>query len=485
MTRYESYAQEIADAIEAGVFRAGDQLPSVREACLHRGVSPTTVFKAYYLLEAQGLIRAVPRSGYYVSAGVPQRPFPEPEPSRPVAADKRVDVSDLLYDMLTMLRRRCVVPLGSAFPDPALFPLERMRTALVSSLRRFDPWSTINDLPPGNQALKRQILKRYLIHGSVVADTEIVLTNGALPALHLCLEAVTQWGDSVVVESPCFYITMQALQRLGLKAIEVATDPREGIDLSRLAEVLERKKPAACWLMTNYQNPLGSLMPHDKKRDLVALLARHEIPLIEDDVYLELYQGEKAPLSAKNFDKKGLVLHCCSFSKTLAPGYRVGWAAAGRFAGKLERLKLMTFLQGSIPAQGAIATYLQDGGYDAHLRRLRQALAAQQTAVFAAVHRYFPSETRLSRPPGGYFAWLELPRKVDAMRLYHAAFAAGVSLAPGVMFSPRPQQYSHCIRINTGQQWTPSIDKGLATLGRLVAEHGAASQDGRLVRANT
>jgi len=468
MTLYEAYAGELAEAIASGLFRPGDRLPSVREACRQRGISPVTVFKAYYLLEADGLIRVAPRSGYYVNPKPSDHRLPEPKPSSPKPGGIRVDTSDLVYDIHASLRQRSGVLLGSPFIDPTLFPLDRLRQSLVGAMRRLDPWSTVDDLPPGNRNLKRQILKRYLMHGTKLAESEIVLTHGAMPALHLCLAAVTKPGDAVVIESPTFYVALEALQRRSLKAIEVATDAREGIDLHRLAKVLENRRPAACWLMTNFQNPLGSLMPDRKKRDLVALLARHGVPLIEDDVYGELYQGDTAPASAKSFDRVGLVMHCTSFSKTLAPGYRVGWTAAGRFAAQVERLKLMMQLTGTIPTQAAIAAYLQDGGYEPHLRRLRRSLADQQAAMVSAVHRHFPDGTRVSLPQGGYFIWLELPKQVNAVDLFWAASAQGVSIAPGPIFSARGE-FRNCIRLNTGQLWSPKVEDAVVRIGRLVA----------------
>jgi DNA-binding transcriptional MocR family regulator len=474
MTLYEEFADDIEQAILAGVLRPGDRLPSVREASAQRRVSPSTVFKAYYLLEARGLISGARRSGYYVRPRPQQGRPHEPRPSRPRAARHDVDSNDLVHEILTSLKYRQAVPLGSAFPDPNLFPLDDLRQALVRSMRKFDPWHTLYDLPPGNEALRRLVRKRYLLHGTPVSDTEIVLTHGALPALNLCLQAVTSPGDCVVVESPCFYVALQALQRLGLKAVEVATDSREGVDLGQLAKVLQRQRPAACWLMPNFQNPLGASMPEAKKRELVALLARHEVPLVEDAVYDELYQGDKAPASAKHFDRRGLVMHCSSFSKCLAPGYRVGWVAAGRFGPKVERLKLMTLLSGSVPVQDAIGMYLQERPYEAHLRRLRTALATQQALFVAALARHFPPGTLVSRPAGGYFVWLELPGG-DAMQLFDAAFAAGVSLAPGPMFSAR-QEFRRCIRLNTGQVWSPAIEQALARLARLVGDAARRSQ---------
>lgn len=466
-TRFERLAQELQQQIVAGVLRAGDRLPSVRQSCASRGLSPSTVFQAYYLLESRGLVRAAPRSGYFVTARADGVLLAEPQTSEPQSGSQPVEVNDLIYMCLGAARARDIVPFGSAFPSPVLFPLDRLRRALVSGTRRLEPWSMVEDLPPGNLRLKREIAKRYLLQGMAVATDEIVLTHGAMEALNLCLNAVTRPGDAVVVESPTFYMALQALQRLGLRAIEVPTHVREGIDLGRLAQVIELYRPQACWLMTSFQNPLGSLMPEAKKRDLVELLARHEVPLIEDDVYSELYEGSAAPLLAKAFDRRGLVLHCSSFSKCLAPGYRVGWAAPGRLAREVERLKLMTSLSGSIPVQAALAEYLQEGGYDRHLRNLRSSLNTQRNSLFDAVNRHFPDGTRVVRPTGGYFVWVELPVGVDAMALHRAALAQRISLAPGPMFSARAE-FQHHIRLTCGQHWDETLERAMRTLARLV-----------------
>jgi DNA-binding transcriptional MocR family regulator len=461
---YENYADEIASLIERGTLRAGDQLPSVRQARATRSVSASTVFQAYYLLEARGLVRAEPRSGYYV---LPQA-APAPRRSNPKPGSRRVAVSELVFEVLGSVKARHIAPLGSAFPSPTLFPLEALRRAAAAGMRRLDAWSTVDDLPPGHEPLRRQIARRYLKLGMAVTPEQIVLSNGALDALNLCLQATTQPGDAVVVESPCFYAALQALERLNLKAIEVPTHSASGLDLEHLARVLERRKPQAVWLMTSFQNPLGSLMPEDKKRALVQLLARHQVPLIEDDVYAELYHGSQAPLPAKAFDTEGLVLHCASFSKSLAPGYRVGWALPGRYAERVARLKLMTSLSGSIPAQAALADYLQDGAFDRHLAQMRRALKRQQEQLLTAVERHFPAGTRMTRPLGGYFVWVELPAPIDALALHQAALGHDISLAPGPMFSARAE-FGNCLRLNSGHPWTPQLAQAMATLGQLAA----------------
>ncbi|KGM56836.1 GntR family transcriptional regulator [Lysobacter arseniciresistens ZS79] len=468
MKRYEALAAEVADSIRRRVLKPGDRLPSVRQASAARGVSPSTVFQAYYLLEARGLVESRPRSGYYVTRAAAAQP-PEPEQaSRPDGESRRVDVSDLVFEVMQAAMARELVPFGSAFPSPLLFPLDRLGRALAATAPHIDPWSTVDDLTPGNAELRRQIALRYLLGGMQVDADGLVVTNGALEALNLAIGVVTAPGDAVLVESPCFYATLQILQRRNLRAIEVPTHPREGIDLDAVAAAIARHAPKACWVMSTFQNPLGASMPAERKRALVELLGRHGIPLIEDDVYAELYFGSERPVPAKAFDRDGLVMHCSSFSKCLAPGHRIGWVAGGRFAGRIARHKLTTTLNTNVPSQLAIAHYLQRGGFDRHLRRLRKALAAQQAQCLAAVARHFPRGTRVTRPAGGYFLWLELPGGADALAVQREAAARGISVAPGPVFSAS-RGFGHCLRLNCGHPLDARAQEALATLGRLAA----------------
>ncbi|HJW45369.1 MAG TPA: PLP-dependent aminotransferase family protein [Lysobacter sp.] len=468
MKRYEALAADIATSIQQGLLKPGERLPSVRQASASRRVSPATVFEAYYLLEARGLIQARPRSGYYVAPHAHALP-PEPERvSSPADEARPVQISELVFAILESTMSRDVVPLGSAFPSPLLFPLPRLGRAMASAATQLDPWSTADDLTPGSLALRRQIALRYLIDGVQVGVDEIVVTNGALEALNLCLSAGCMPGDTVIVESPCFYACLQSLERLGLHALEVATDPRDGIDLEALEAAMVRHRPKACWVMTNFQNPLGSAMDEAKKRALVELVTRHEVPLIEDDVYGELYFGARRPVPAKAFDRHGWVMHCTSFSKTLAPGYRIGWVSPGRFARQVAQQKLVASLATCVPAQLGIARYLERGSYERHLRELRATLQDNRDLYIEAVSRHFPQGTRVSRPSGGYFLWIELPPHVDALMLQRQAMAAGVSIAPGPMFSAA-RDFTHHVRLNYGHPLTVRVETALATLGQAMA----------------
>ncbi len=466
MKRYEALAAEISESIDRGLLKPGDRLPSVRQASRSRHVSPSTVFEAYYLLEARGRVVSRPRSGHYVAQQARALPAQPQRASQPDGEARVVDVSELVFQIIESAMSHDVVPLGSAFPSPALYPLPKLGRALASSTVQLDPWSTVDDLTPGNIGLRRQIALRYLIDGLQIGVDDIVVTNGALEALNLCLSTVCRPGDAVIVESPCFYACLQALESRGLRAIEVATHPREGIDLAALEAAIIRHRPAACWVMTSFQNPLGARMAPASKQALVELVTRHQLPLIEDDVYGELYFADDRPVPTKAFDREGWVMHCASFSKALAPGYRIGWAAPGRFREAFARQKLVATLATCIPAQLAIARYLERGGYDRYLRQLRRGLEQNRDLYLAAIARHFPAQVRVSRPTGGYLLWLELPDTVDALRVQRHAMAAGISIAPGPMFSAS-RSFSNCLRLNYGHPLTPRTEAAIKSVAEI------------------
>ncbi|MDC0662351.1 aminotransferase-like domain-containing protein [Marinobacter sp. SS21] len=468
MKRFEQLAHDIAELIRGGTLQPGQRIPSVRMASRQYNVSPSTVFRAYYLLENLGLVHARPQSGYFVTS-LTSHPLPETSAPQREPRTTPVDVSELVFSILRSMREASQVPLGSAFPSPSLFPLRRLARSMAKATRLMDVNSVVTDLPPGNLQLRRQIAVRYAISGVSVPADEILVTDGALEALNLCLQAITQPGDLVAIEAPAFYACLQVLERLQLQAVEIPVAASGGIDLAVLERALQQHDIKACWFMTNFQNPTGVSLNAERKQQLVALLHRHQIPLVEDDVYGELYFGQQAPVMAKSFDRDGLVLHCSSFSKCLAPGYRVGWVSAGRYLERLQRLKLMTTLSASVPAQAALADYLEFGGFDRHLRGLRAELEAQKHQLFAAIDRYFPADVRVTRPDGGYFLWLELARNVDSLQLFRRAAEAGISIAPGPMFSAT-RSFHHCLRLNFGHPWSEQLDAAMATLGGLIGQ---------------
>ncbi|MEW6349332.1 MAG: PLP-dependent aminotransferase family protein [Thermodesulfobacteriota bacterium] len=468
---YQEVASGVARLIDQGTYRRGERIPSVRALSRQMGVSLATVLAAYGLLEDQGLIEARPQSGYYVLArsAVPGVGSVS-EPPSPAVVPAPLSIGRICTMLMGDPRNKDLVPLGAAIPDPDLLPVDKLTRALSSVTRRHRRQSVLYDSLPGHKGLRMQIARRSLTAGCLLSPDDIVTTQGALEAVNLCLRAVCRPGDTVAVESPTFYGFLQTIEGLGLHALEIPSSPQYGMSLDALAYAIEHHRIAACLVVSNFGNPLGSCMPEEAKKSLVELLGAHDIPLIEDDIHGDLCFDDERPSVAKVFDRKGLVLLCSSFSKTIAPGYRVGWVAPGRFQGQVERLKVLTNVSTSMPTQLAIAELLSNGGYDHHLRKIRKVFRHQTAMMAKAVEQHFPTDTRVTRPAGGFVLWVQMPEQVDSLKLYEEALHAGITIAPGPIFSAK-QKFRNFIRLNAGY-WSAAIERALATLGQLAEASG-------------
>ncbi len=486
---YEQVANRISYLIEQGTLRPGDRVPSIRNLSKQLQVSINTVKEAYSQLEDRKLLEARPQSGYYVRSRqlkLPSEPILDrPSLNRPA----RVTINNVYGLMMRDLLDPNLLQLGIATPNYELLPTTRINRMLARQVRLQPRQAVSYELPPGNLRLRQQIAQRVLHSGCALSPDQIVITSGCVEAVSLALRALCKPGDTVAIETPFYFNFIQLIAEFGLNALEIPASPRGGISLEALDYALQKNqgKVKACLVIANFNNPLGSLMADEDKQKLVALLARHDVPLIEDDIYGDLPFNGARPTVAKAFDKTGSVLLCSSFSKTLAPGYRVGWIAAGRFQERIEHGKMISGVATASPTQQAIGEFLATGGYDHHLRTLCRHYARLVPMMADAIGRHFPDGTRVSRPQGGFLLWVEMPEPVNALRLYEDARACGISIAPGPLFSLEGK-FGNCIRLNAAC-WDSCIEAAIATLGRLAGEQlrktgpsrigGTASRAGR------
>jgi DNA-binding transcriptional MocR family regulator len=467
LLRYEKLAADLAGMIADGMLRHGDRLPSVRRLAQERRLSVSTVVQALRQLEDRGLVEARPQSGYFVRRAAIARAEPA-QRSTPEAAVP-VDVTQRLVRVLQAGMKPGVAPLAAALPAPSLLPVAALHRLYAGVARRhpklLEGGSHINMDEP---ALVRQLVRRSLAWGGPLVSDEIVITNSCTEALGLCLRAVTQPGDTVAVESPAYYLMLQLLETLGLKALEIPTDPRTGVSVEALDLATRDGRVAACLLVPNASNPLGSVMPDEKKRLLAALTAARGVPVIEDDIYGDLHFGSSRPWPIKAFDTAGNVLLCSSFSKSLSPALRIGFVAAGRYRPALALQKTITSGGTNPLTQHVLAEYLESGAYERHLRGLRRAYESQVESMRQALTRHFPAETRITQPQGGYVLWVELPEEVDTTALHGLAVAQGLAFVPGELFSASGM-YRNCLRLNCGNPHTPEIEDAVRRLGQLIA----------------
>jgi DNA-binding transcriptional MocR family regulator len=345
-------------------------------------------------------------------------------------------------------------------------PLQALSRSVKKALQKMETMGLGYDFPPGCRELRRQLAIRSIDYGCSFLPDEIVTTSGTFESFNLCLKVLTKPGDIVAVESPTYFGILQTLEHLGLRALEIPTHPRSGIDLKFLSKALKEHNIAACLFVTNFSNPLGALMPEEKKEELVRLLEKSQVPLIEDDVYGDTHFHGKRPKPAKAFDKSGIVMLCSSFSKTLAPGFRVGWIQPGRYREAVRHMKFMTSIATSTLPQMAIAHFLESGEYDRHLRQYRQTLRVNSLKMAQAIAANFPKETRITQPQGGIVIWVELPSKIDSVILHQQSLVKQVLVSPGVIFSAS-SMFQNCLRLNYAFHWNEQAEQAIQKLGKL------------------
>ncbi len=338
---------------------------------------------------------------------------------------------------------------------------------MIQAMRTLDSSGTGYDHIQGNDKLRRELAKWSLSWGGDLDDTDIITTSGCTNAVAYCLLALTKPGDTIAIESPAYFGIIQLAQTMGLNILELPTNATTGIELDALKKALTTNKIKVCLLVSNFNNPCGSLMPAEHKKEVVKLLEHFNVPLIEDDIYGDLYFGANRPTTCKTYDESGLVLYCNSVSKTLAPGYRVGWVAPGKFKDKVMKLKLSLVHTSTTITSEVVADFLKNGRYENHLRKIRHILYNNSMKYSSAIANYFPENTRVTRPEGGYFLWVELNKDVNTLDLYERAIKHNISIAPGRMFSLK-QQFDNYLRLSFGLQWSDEVEKKIKLLGVLI-----------------
>lgn len=465
MTLYAQLADRLREHIQLGVFHAGDKLPSVRQLANEHGVSISTVQEAYRQLEMEQLVEARPKSGYFVPQKNPLVTMPRV--SRP--PQRPLDVS-LWEDVLSMLLNQgndAFCQFQHAMPDMEASTLKPLLKTLyeLNKNRPFD--GMVYGDVQGDYSLREQLTRLAAASGCQVHPDEIVITSGCQEALSVCLRTVAQAGDIIAVESPGFYGAMQAIKAANLKALEIPTDPANGMSIEALKLAIDQWPIKAILVTPTVNNPLGYVMPDAKKKALYQLAREYDIAIIEDDIYGDIAFEYPRPKSIKSYDEDGRVLLCSSFSKTLAPGFRVGWIAPGKYRSKVTHIKYVTSSMCPTLPQLAIASFIRQGGYDKHLRNMRQKYRKARDTMLKGIKQYFPQGTLVSYPEGGFVLWVELPSQYDAVKLAEQAKTKGVIVAPGQLFSATGK-YRNCLRLNYNDKDNDTRMRGLKILGEIL-----------------
>ena len=472
ITRYEQVAEKILSLIEHGVLKEGEKIPSMRQLSGELGVSVNTVKEAYWTLEKQNYIEAVPQSGFYVKKRARQFESSLLDPA--LMDPQQVGLCQIYGAFQYSGKYSPELNLGLSNMHPDFWPVEKLGKYMQEALRYHDHDSFSYVMSPGYPELRKQIARISLSGGMELNPDEIIITNGCHEAIFLTLMTVCKPGDTVVYESPIYFSSLQLLQRLNLKLIEIPASMEEGMNLDTLKFVLDNHSVKAVFTIANFNNPLGFVMPDDKKKEMVQLLEKYRVTLIEDDIYGDLFYKTR-PSSCKSYDKTGNVILCSSITKTVAPGLRIGWVVPGKdYYDEITRLKTLLNISTAGINQIAAARFLKEGGYDRHMRNFRGTLEAQVAEVRNCILENFPAGTEITEPSGGSLLWVTLPEGIDSLDIYHEALKKNILIAPGCLFSLR-KKYSNCMRINAGH-WNDKIRKAIVYLGKLCRDYNTGKQ---------
>lgn len=466
MYKSEQLAHNIKLLIENGSLKTREKLPSLRDQVQRSGLSLMTVLNAYQELESQGFIYSVEKSGYFVAELA--APISSTQPV--ISLNAKVEINSLVFNYLKSIQPSRVVPLGSAFPNHELLNPPKLIQIMGQLARNKHNYAQNNNLPPGNFELRKLIAQRYCMQGIPTQPDDIVITSGCLDALNLSLQSLTQPGDYILLQQTIFYGAWQIAERLGLNVVTIPEHPQEGFDLEAFKQAINTYPIKVCWFMLNCHNPIGFTVSEKIKYQIAKLLHEHQIYLIEDDVYEELFYRGTKPLSMKYFDQQNLVLHCSSFSKTLGSSFRIGWVYAGKFSEHIQHLQLMSTISANALIQNALVEFISNHHYEKHLRILRRNLERNKKAFFDYLKKKLPATCEVHNYAGGYFLWLTLPPAMSSMRVYEALIQNDIGIAPSQLFNIQHSHHHH-LRINCSFEWTVDIEKAvdilISTINRL------------------
>ncbi|MDR9767882.1 PLP-dependent aminotransferase family protein [Shewanella baltica] len=465
---YQSLAKSISDAIYKGQLPQGAKLPSIRDFSSQHNVSINSVKMAYRQLEDRGFIYARPQAGYFVASRIPALTQSKPIENHQSLNVPHSNIERMLSTILEYQHSDGYIDLALACPEGERFyPSARLRKLTAQTLRNLRHTQSQYALPPGSHRLRSQIARRGLSLGMVLSAKDILITHGAMEALTLAVRATTQVGDRVAIETPTFYNLYPMLDELNREIVHIPTHPDTGMCLKSLKTEIENKPIKAVITVPSGHNPLGFSMPSTYREELVELAHSQHFAIIEDAIYAELQYDDHLIPNMKAFDRDGWVITCGSFTKTIAPDFRIGWMEAGRFKDKIRQLKFTSTVSESVLLTETLGLFLENGSYDLHMRYLKRLYHAQIETVRACIAEHFPAGTRVSLPQCGFILWIELPEYFDSLTFFHRALDEKILCMPGPLCSGN-KQFNHCLRLAVCFELDERRLAGIAKLGQLI-----------------
>jgi GntR family transcriptional regulator/MocR family aminotransferase len=472
---YKQIKTYLQQGILSGSLAADTRLPASRQLAQDLGVNRITVENAYAELESEGLVFSKLGSGTYVQHPDPELLLPRNTSDAPwplwqqsVLAQEKVIRSKLADSRRNAGHDPNLISFASGIGDANLFPAEDIRKALQSVMRRDGTDALDYGERNGYGPLRESIAHILASQGIQTQPDNILITAGSQQALSLVAQLLLNPGDAILVESPTYSGAVDLFHALGFRVVSIPVDG-QGMQVEGLEKLLQQHHPKLIYTIPNFHNPTGTCLTTPRRRQLLVLAERYNIPIIEDDFVGDLrYEGHTQP-ALKALDPGGCVIYISTFSKMLMPGLRVGFIAAdGPIYDCLVNFKRIHDVATSALVQRALEAYVTVGRYQTHLRRSCQIFRKRRDVMISAIQRYLPSGVRFDPPQGGLFIWLQLPQGLTSEALLPLAWEYGADFAPGNAFFPDGTQGDNWLRLNFVAQTPNEIDEGMKRLGKAM-----------------
>ncbi|XPF94063.1 PLP-dependent aminotransferase family protein [Colwellia sp. RE-S-Sl-9] len=456
---YKQLAKNIIEKISSGVVSHGDKLPSLRVFSVQQQVSVNTAIRCYEYLVDLGYVESEAKSGFLI-----RKPQHKAQLNEfPQFKGEIKEVNKKLYS--NNQNRSSFTPLLTAQVSPEFVPINLLKSAFNKGFQTQNIDQFIYSSAQGNQALINALIEHFSYKGFALKQQELLITHGCIDAVATALNVVSKPGDTIAVNSPCFNGILELLALYDRKVIEIPST-NSGLDLNQLSRIVEKHTIAACLFSSNFQNPTGHSLSAEQKQWLANFAAQHKLPIIEDDVFIELHHQGVMPLPIKHWDKEGWVLWCSSVSKSLAAGLRLGWCAAGRFSETFNYHNKVKNLGVNQPIQKGVAEFINRGHYARHIKKINQTLLVQIASYRRFLYAILPKNTVISDPKGGVVLWVKVPN-IDTRLLEKHCLDEGIYIRSGYLFSTQ-KFYSDCFRINVGWPLTEQIKNQLKVLAQFL-----------------
>ncbi len=456
---YQQIAEHIKTQISNGRLPANSRLPTVRKMAATLGVTRLTVQNAYGELQADGWIEATVGRGTFVSPAV-QRITMLPSIGQYLTPDNAIN------DMIELDQVVGVRSMALAIPDSSLFPIEELWKE-IGNLR-----SQAHDLMCygpilGDAALRVEVVQMVAELGITAVPEDLLITSGALQAVSLATQAITEPGDNVLVDAPTFLGMLNVLKAQRLNPIHIPYD-EDGPDLEAFEHALRTQKPRFYYTIPNFHNPTGYCMSGERRQAVLQLTRQYNCMILEDDIYGQLAYDEPALPSFKSQDTYHQVIYVSGFSKVLMPGLRVGYLVMPpRLRTRLQSLRRATDLCSPIFVQRALANFLRQGGLKQHLKRVLPIYRDRRNTLMSAMRENMPPSVTWSYPAGGYSSWVTLPRYFATGELYRQALQQGFAFTPGEAYQINDASHEF-MRLCFANQSSAGIRAGVTLLGNLI-----------------